>query len=81
MKTLVLNAVKIQRIQKWNPNGMLSNKKLQQIVTKLFIRGRKLNISLAIVTRSYFAVPKKIRLNPTHYFENFKQMRTSTNHI
>ena len=37
---------------------MLSNKKLNQIVIELFIRGRKLNISLVLITQSYFAVPK-----------------------
>ena len=47
---------------------MLSNKILQQIVTEVFIRGRKLNISLFFITQSYFAVPKNIRLNSTHYF-------------
>ena len=48
--------------------GMLSNKKLKPIVTELFIRGKKLNISFDFVTQSYFAVPKNIRLNSTHYF-------------
>ena len=43
------------------------DKKLNPIVTDLFIRGRKLNISV-FVTQSYFAVPKNIRLNSTHYF-------------
>ena len=38
------------------------------IVTKLFIRGRKLNISLVFITQSYFAVPKYIRLNSSYYF-------------
>ena len=47
---------------------MLSNKKLTPIVTELFIRGRKLNISLVFITQSYFAVPKNIILNSTHYF-------------
>ena len=42
---------------------MLINKKLNSIVTELFIRGRKLNISLVFITQSYFAVPKNIRLN------------------
>ena len=37
---------------------MLSNKKLNPIVIELFIRGRKLNISLVLITQSYFAVPK-----------------------
>ena len=37
---------------------MFSNKKLNSIVTELFIRGSKLNISLVFITKSYFAVPK-----------------------
>ena len=48
--------------------GMFINKKLNQIVTELFIRSRKLNISLVFITQSYFAVPKNTRLNITHYF-------------
>ena len=47
---------------------MLSNEKLNLIVTELSIRGRKLNISLDIIRQSYFAVSKNIRLNSTHYF-------------
>ena len=39
---------------------MFSNKKLNPIVTELFIRGRKLNISLDFITQSCFAIPKKI---------------------
>ena len=46
---------------------MLTNKKLNPITTELLIRGRKLNISLAFITQSYFAVPKNSRLNSTHY--------------
>ena len=37
---------------------MLSNKKLYKKATELFIRGRKINISLAFITKSYFSVPK-----------------------
>ena len=37
---------------------MLSNKKLNPIVTELFIRSRKLNISVVFITQSYFAMPK-----------------------
>ena len=62
-----------RNIEDYNPNekckkliefddmiaDMLSNKKLNPIVTELFIRGRKLNISVVFVTQSYFAVPKK----------------------
>ena len=47
---------------------MLSNKKLNLMVTELFIRGRKLNISLAFITQSCFPCPKNIRLNSTYYF-------------
>ena len=71
-----------KNIEEYNPNkkrkilivfddmiaDMLSNKKLNPIVTELFIRGRKLNISLVFITQSYFAVPKNIRLNSTNYF-------------
>ena len=45
-----------------------NNKKLNSIVTELFIRGRKLNISLVFITQSYFKVPKDVRLNSTHFF-------------
>ena len=41
---------------------MINNKKLNSIVTDLFIRGRKLNISLLFITQSYFKVPKDVRL-------------------
>ena len=48
--------------------GMINNKKLNSIVTELFIIGRKLNISLVFITQSYFKVPKDARLNTTHFF-------------
>ena len=38
------------------------------IVTELFMRGRKLNVSLAFIPQFYFDIPKYIRLNFTHYF-------------
>ena len=43
----------------------MKNKKLQSIVEELFIRCRKLNISLVFTTQSYFSVPKDVRLNST----------------
>ena len=43
------------------------NEKLQAIMEEMFIRCRKLNISLAFITQSYFSVPKDVRLNLTHY--------------
>ena len=72
----------LRSIEKYNPNkkqeiliifdymiaDMLINKKLNPIVTELFIRERKSNISLIFITQSYFTVPKNIRLNSTHYF-------------
>ena len=71
-----------KHIEEYNPNkkrkilivfdymiaDMLSNKKPNPIVTELLITGRKLNISLVFITQSYFAVPKTIRPNSTHYF-------------
>ena len=48
---------------------MLSNKKLYPIVTELFLKGRKLNISLVFMRHFYFAGPKNIRLNSAHYFD------------
>ena len=47
---------------------MINNKKLNPVVTELFIRGTKLNISIVFITQSYFKVPKDVRLNSTHFF-------------
>ena len=47
---------------------LIHNKNLDSIVTELFIRGRKLNISLVFITQSYFKVPKDVRLNTSHFF-------------
>ena len=47
---------------------MINNKKLNPIVTELFITGRKRNISIVFITQSYFKVPKDVRLNSTHFF-------------
>ena len=72
----------IYNINHYNPNkenkilivfdgmiaDMIQNKKLNSIVTELFIRGRKINISLVFITQSYFKVPKDVRLNTTHFF-------------
>ena len=44
------------------------NNKLNPVVTELFIRGRKLNISIVFIMQSYFKVPKDVRLNSTHFF-------------
>ena len=47
---------------------IMGNKKFQAVIKELFIRCRKLNISLAFMTQSYFCVPNNVRLNTTHYF-------------
>ena len=82
LNTEMIWMIFIKNIEEYDPNkkskifigfddmivAMLSNKKLNPIVAELFIRGRKLNISIALITQSYFAVPKNIRLKSTHYF-------------
>ena len=62
---------------------MINNKASNTIVTELFIRGRKLNISLVFITQSHFAVPKyiKTKLYALFYYENSKQKRTLTNRV
>ena len=47
---------------------IMTNKKFQSIIKELFIRCRKINISLVCITQSYFSVSKDVRLNSTHYF-------------
>ena len=59
---------KILRISDDMIADMINNNKLNSTVTELFIRGRKLNISLVFITQSYFKVPKDVRLNTTHFF-------------
>ena len=46
---------------------IMSNKKFQAIIKELFIRCRKLNISLVFITQFYISVPKDVRLNSTYY--------------
>ena len=46
----------------------LTIKKLNSIVTELFIRDRKLKISIVFIRQSYFKVPKDVRLNSTYFF-------------
>ena len=64
---------------------MIHNKKLNSIVTKLFIRGSNLNISIVFITQSYFKVPKDIRLNTSHLFiakilNKWELQQIATNH-
>ena len=47
---------------------MIDNKKINSIVTELFIRDRQLNVFIVFITQSYFKVPKDVRLNSTHFF-------------
>ena len=66
--------------------NMINNKKLDSIVTELFIRGRKLSISLVFITQSYFKVPKDVKLNYTHFFiikilNKWELQQTVLNHL
>ena len=69
----------IKEIQSWKKGKILiafdhliadmsNNKKLYPVVTELFIRGRKLNISIVLITQSFFKVSEEVRLNSTHFF-------------
>ena len=60
---------------------MINNRRLDSIVTELFIRGRKENIFLVFITQSYFKVLKDVRQNTTHFFiaKILKKKTTSTN--
>ena len=60
---------------------MIHNKKLDSVVTELFIRGRKQHISLVFITQSYFKVPKDVNwilliflLQKFQIEENFKKL-------
>ena len=46
---------------------IMTNERFQAIIKELFIRCRKLNISLVFITQSYFIIPKEVKLNSTHY--------------
>ena len=61
---------------------IMTNTRIKAIIRELFIRWRKLNISLVFITQSCFFVPKDVRLNSTHYLimeltteENYKILR------
>ena len=57
---------------------IMTNKKFQTIIKGLFIRSRKLNISLLFIAQTYFSVPKDVRLNSTHMIikiNNKKQLQ------
>ena len=65
-----ISSLLIWLITKWNDMiaNMINNKKLNSIVTQLFIRGRKLKIYLVFITQTYFKTPKDVRLNSTYFF-------------
>ena len=60
--------------------NVINTKKLNPMVTELFIRGRKINISIVFITQLYFIVPKDVRLRSTHFVimnilkENFNKL-------
>ena len=71
---ILKNRVQIKKVFQDMITDFLSNEKLNPIVNELVIRGRKLNISLAFITQSYFAVPRRIRLNSTYYILTLKTL-------
>ena len=58
---------------------IITNKRFQSIIKELFIRCRKLNISLVFITQSYFSVPKDVRLNSTHLIMKINNKRELQN--
>ena len=65
---------------------IMSNKRFQAIIKELFVRCRKLNISVVFITQSYFSSPKDVTLNSTHYLimklNNRKELQNiATNHL
>ena len=60
---------------------IMTIKKFQAIIEELFIRSRKLNISLVFITESYFSVPKDVRLNSTHYLITKINSKRELEHI
>ena len=46
---------------------IMRSEKFKAIVKELFVKCRKLNISIVFITQSYFRTPKDARLNSTHY--------------
>ena len=62
-------------------SDIIYNKKLNSIVTELFIRGRKLNISFVFITQSYFKVTKDARLNTTHFSSQKFQIKKNFNKL
>ena len=85
-----------KHIEEYNPekkrkvlivfDDMIAEKTKNLIITELFIRGRKLNISIVFITQSYFKVPKDVRRNSTHFFimkiSNKRELQQiATNHL
>ena len=60
---------------------IMSSKKFKAIIKELFIRCRKLNISIVFITQSYFRTPKDARLNSTHYVTMKIQSRKELQNI
>ena len=81
-KAFIESSIDMDAIEEYNGNkkreilivfddmttDMVNNKNLIPVVTELFIRGRKLNISIIFIPQSCSDVLENIRLNSTHYF-------------
>ena len=60
---------------------IMSSKNFKAIIEELFIRCRKLNISIVFITQSYFRTPKDARLNSIHYVIMKIQSKKELQHI
>ena len=84
-----------KNIDEYNPNkenkilivfddiiaDIIYSKKLDSVVTELFIRGKKLNISLIFISASYFKIPKDVRLNTTHFLSQKSRIKENLNKL
>ena len=82
-----------KNIDYWNPDkenkilivfddmiaDMIHNRKLNSIVSELFIRGKKLNVSLVFITQSYFKVPTDVKLNTSHFLLQKSRIKENFN--
>ena len=82
-----------KNIDYWNPDkenkilivfddmiaDMIHNRKLNSIVSELFIREKKLNVSLVFITQSYFKVPKDVKLNTSHFLLQKSRIKENFN--
>ena len=60
---------------------MINNKKLNSIVTELFIRRKKLNIFLVFIAQSCFKIAKDVRINTSHLLSQISRIKEDFNEL